>query len=278
MSPHPTTGVSPGDRPSRPNVRGFAGPCRSHKGVQFAQVPRWIQDHPKLNAGDRDTFATLALHINTSRECWPSVARLAKLDRVSRATVFRRLARLEEAGAITRSERLRPNGSQTSTLYRLAWSRRLRATRARRINETPRPRPSKNTKPPLPPTISAAEAAVSEEKGAAPPSDPPPKSQPKENQKSPPKQRQNRHSPRAEGTNPRALAKQEKEQAEFIKRRQEQLVAAGIYGKRIARLGLVPPEEFPAMVLDAAAKAGWPPDVTAVALDAFEAVGGARAG
>ena len=51
--------------------------------------------------------------------CWPSVRRIAENLKLSRRTVQRALADLERHGFLERTHRLRPNGSLTSSLYRI---------------------------------------------------------------------------------------------------------------------------------------------------------------
>ena len=51
--------------------------------------------------------------------CWPSVRRIAEDLKLSRRTVQRALADLERHGLLERTHRRRPNGSLTSSLYRI---------------------------------------------------------------------------------------------------------------------------------------------------------------
>ena len=51
--------------------------------------------------------------------CWPSVRRIAADLKLSRRTVQRALADLERHGLLERTHRRRPNGSLTSSLYRI---------------------------------------------------------------------------------------------------------------------------------------------------------------
>ena len=55
----------------------------------------------------------------TDRTCWPSVRRIAEDLKLSRRTVQRALADLERHGFLERNHRRRPNGSLTSSLYRI---------------------------------------------------------------------------------------------------------------------------------------------------------------
>ena len=51
--------------------------------------------------------------------CWPSVRRIAEDLKLSRRTVQRALTDLEHHGFLERTHRRRPNGSLTSSLYRI---------------------------------------------------------------------------------------------------------------------------------------------------------------
>ena len=51
--------------------------------------------------------------------CWPSVRRIAEDLKLSRRTVQRALTDLEQHGFLERTHRRRPNGSLTSSLYRI---------------------------------------------------------------------------------------------------------------------------------------------------------------
>ena len=55
----------------------------------------------------------------TDGTCWPSVCRIAEDLKLSRRTVQRALADLERHGFLERTHRRRPNGSLTSSLYRI---------------------------------------------------------------------------------------------------------------------------------------------------------------
>ena len=56
---------------------------------------------------------------NADDTCWPSVRRIAEDLKLSRRTVQRALADLEQHGFLERTHRRRPNGSLTSSLYRI---------------------------------------------------------------------------------------------------------------------------------------------------------------
>lgn len=56
---------------------------------------------------------------NVGDTCWPSVRRIAEDLKLSRRTVQRALSDLERHGFLERTHRRRPNGSLTSSLYRV---------------------------------------------------------------------------------------------------------------------------------------------------------------
>ena len=61
----------------------------------------------------------IASHANDDGECFPSQTTLAYRSGLSRRTVLRSLAELEERGVITRRKRRRPDGSRSSDTIRL---------------------------------------------------------------------------------------------------------------------------------------------------------------
>ena len=61
----------------------------------------------------------IASHANDEGECFPSQTTLAYRSGLSRRTVLRSLAELEERGVITRRQRRRPDGSRSSDTIRL---------------------------------------------------------------------------------------------------------------------------------------------------------------
>jgi DNA-binding transcriptional ArsR family regulator len=61
----------------------------------------------------------IASHANDEGECFPSQTTLAYRSGLSRRTVLRSLAELEERGIITRRQRRRPDGSRSSDTIRL---------------------------------------------------------------------------------------------------------------------------------------------------------------
>lgn len=57
--------------------------------------------------------------MNSERQCWPSIPRIAADLRLSETTVKRAIRELEQHGYINRCRRKRENGGFTSNLYTL---------------------------------------------------------------------------------------------------------------------------------------------------------------
>ena len=66
---------------------------------------------------------------NADGTCWPSVRRIAEDLKLSRRTVQRALADLTHHGFLECTHRRRPNGSLTSSLYRIQIGRKKRTSR-----------------------------------------------------------------------------------------------------------------------------------------------------
>ena len=56
---------------------------------------------------------------NSAGSCWPGIKTIARDMNLSRSTVKRALADLEQHGYLAKLPRYRPNGSNTSNLYTL---------------------------------------------------------------------------------------------------------------------------------------------------------------
>ena len=56
---------------------------------------------------------------NSAGNCWPGIKTIARDMNLSRSTVKRALADLEQHGYLAKLPRYRPNGSNTSNLYTL---------------------------------------------------------------------------------------------------------------------------------------------------------------
>lgn len=77
----------------------------------------WESD---VSAADgRIVLLALADNANDAGRCWPGTAYLAGKCCISRSTVFRLLRKLESQSLISREQRTRSNGSQTSNVYRM---------------------------------------------------------------------------------------------------------------------------------------------------------------
>lgn len=68
----------------------------------------------------RFVLVVLADHADQAHSCYPSVSRIAARTGLGPSTVRRALHYLQEAGLLRIEERVRPNGSQTSSRYYLA--------------------------------------------------------------------------------------------------------------------------------------------------------------
>ncbi|MGN0179530.1 MAG: helix-turn-helix domain-containing protein [Monoglobaceae bacterium] len=53
------------------------------------------------------------------RQCFPSISTICKETKLSRSTVKRAIRDLERAGFIDKEQRYRPNGGNSSNLYKL---------------------------------------------------------------------------------------------------------------------------------------------------------------
>ena len=61
---------------------------------------------------------------NSAGSCWPGIKTIARDMNLSRSTVKRALADLEQHGYLAKLPRYRPNGSNTSNLYTLKYTQR----------------------------------------------------------------------------------------------------------------------------------------------------------
>jgi hypothetical protein len=82
----------------------------------------WAFDQP-ISATEKVVLLALADHANDRGECWPSVSLLMQRAYVGERTVQRSLQSLENSGFIVRERRQRENGSDTSNLYRLIFTK-----------------------------------------------------------------------------------------------------------------------------------------------------------
>ena len=73
----------------------------------------------ELSHRARTVYMYLKDRSDAGNTCWPSVRRIAEDLKLSRRTVQRALSDLEHHGFLERTHRRRPNGSLTSSLYRI---------------------------------------------------------------------------------------------------------------------------------------------------------------
>ncbi len=78
-----------------------------------------IKSEDHLTAKAAAVLHNLALHSNKNNECFPALKTIARECRLSLRTVQRALDELLSAGIITKKHNYRPNGSQTSNIYKI---------------------------------------------------------------------------------------------------------------------------------------------------------------
>lgn len=76
----------------------------------------WAFEQPIKDAGEKFVLIALAKHADDNMQCYPSIARLAKLTGFSASTVNLKLKALEKNGYL-RVQRRTKNGKKTSNLY-----------------------------------------------------------------------------------------------------------------------------------------------------------------
>ena len=82
----------------------------------FTIVPHWLLE--VLKPTELTTYVALGQYAdNKTKECWPSVTKLAKDIKRSRYSTIKALQGLEEKGVIEIKERYKDKGEQTSNLY-----------------------------------------------------------------------------------------------------------------------------------------------------------------
>jgi hypothetical protein len=75
--------------------------------------------HEGLTEHAKMAYLCLSSFIGADDSAWPSMATLAKMSGMSESTMRRALSDLRDAGLVEWSGRARPDGGQTSNLYRL---------------------------------------------------------------------------------------------------------------------------------------------------------------
>lgn len=78
---------------------------------------------------DIAVFMYLVQRANKDGQCWPSEGRIAMDLSMSRSTVKRAVNDLRKAGYIQTEKRLRPNGTNSSLLYRIPDFENYRTTK-----------------------------------------------------------------------------------------------------------------------------------------------------
>jgi predicted transcriptional regulator len=82
----------------------------------FTITPHWLLE--VLKPIELTTYVALGQYAdNKTKECWPSVTKLAKDIQRSRYSTIKALQGLEEKGVIEIKERYKDKGEQTSNLY-----------------------------------------------------------------------------------------------------------------------------------------------------------------
>ena len=72
-----------------------------------------------LSHREKTVYIYLRDRADASGVCWPGIKTIARDMNLSRSTVKRALADLEQHGYLAKLPRYRPNGSNTSNLYTL---------------------------------------------------------------------------------------------------------------------------------------------------------------
>ena len=79
----------------------------------------FIYTEEHLSHREKAVYIYLRDRANVSGVCWPGIKTIARDMNLSRSTVKRALADLEQHGYLAKLPRYRPNGSNTSNLYTL---------------------------------------------------------------------------------------------------------------------------------------------------------------
>lgn len=85
----------------------------------YGKTPVDVACDPTLSTTAKAVYAVLAVHVDVrTNQCYPSWATLQRATGKSRATVYRALRELVDAGVVTIEARFH-KGQQTSNLYTL---------------------------------------------------------------------------------------------------------------------------------------------------------------
>lgn len=85
----------------------------------FTIIPRWLLHRADLSKHAKLAYAVVASYTDETGEAWPSLATVARLGSMSVSSARRGLDQLEALGVVERTARRRPDGGQTSNLYRI---------------------------------------------------------------------------------------------------------------------------------------------------------------
>src|SRR5688572_30765781 len=91
-------------------------------GSIFARVSAAAIADPRLSASVLRTLAALALFANKEGETFVSLARIAEIRGLSRTAVRAHLREAARCGHHRAERRRRPNGADTSNLYRIVFA------------------------------------------------------------------------------------------------------------------------------------------------------------
>lgn len=116
----------------------------------FTLVPNWVFTSEAFSTGyDRWMFVVMLSFADSQGKCYPSARAIAARAKFSRNTVARALDRLEEAGLLKRSGRIRADGGRGSNEYTLTLAAPESAGmgdktfyQARRASNVPKPEQS----------------------------------------------------------------------------------------------------------------------------------------
>lgn len=107
---------------------------------------RWAFAQNTPGPLQRLVLIALAHHADTDSSCWPSMQTVERETRLSRSSIIRSMAALQEAGLIVREHTRRADGGQGANRYRLALPPSVTETPTPSVSQTPAP--SVKTTPP----------------------------------------------------------------------------------------------------------------------------------
>lgn len=79
----------------------------------------WAFKQPIEDSGAKLVLLAICHHADAKGEAFPSYARINELTGIAKRTITRKISLLVDMGLLHAEERTRPNGSRTSTLYRV---------------------------------------------------------------------------------------------------------------------------------------------------------------